>query len=110
MGVKKEFVSLERFKLVRGNQITLWEDIGKPSIEISLSKFIPYRNTWECNGRWCTGLTPIKFIEWFSLVASIMYINLNVRMDTFVWGLNKNGSFTVGSMSKHQINNSIRVT
>ena len=52
----------------------------------------------------------INLIEWHSLVASIMHVTLNKMLDRFVWGLHKNGSFSMNSINKLLISNCMKVT
>ena len=51
-----------------------------------------------------------KLLEWQSLVAGVVFINLNKDSDTFIWNLNNNGLFSVTSMYKYLVNNGIKVT
>ena len=55
-------------------------------------------------------LVGTKLTEWHSLVASIVHVMLNNMPDRFVWGLHKNGSFSVNSMYKFLISNGLKVT
>ena len=50
-------------------------------------------------------LVGAKLTEWHSLVASIVHVMLNNMPDRFVWGLHKNGSFSVNSMYKFLVSN-----
>ena len=50
-----------------------------------------------------------KLHEWHDLVAKLMFVNVEEGNDTFVWGLNKSGSFSVKSMYNSLINNGIVV-
>jgi len=55
-------------------------------------------------------LVGINLIEWHSLVTNIMHVTLNKMLDMFVWGLHKNGSFSVNSINKLLISNCMKVT
>jgi len=54
-------------------------------------------------------LVGTKLTEWHSLVASIVHVTLNNMPDMFVWGLHKNGSFSVNSMYKFLVSNGLKV-
>ncbi|WVZ50186.1 hypothetical protein U9M48_001463, partial [Paspalum notatum var. saurae] len=56
------------------------------------------------------GLVGNKLQEWHNLVANLMFVNLEEGNDTFVWGLDKSGSFSVKSMYNSLINNGIVVS
>ena len=55
-------------------------------------------------------LVGTKLTEWHSLVASIVHVTLNNMLNRFVWGLHKNGFFSVNSMYKFLASNGLKVT
>ena len=55
-------------------------------------------------------LVENKLLEWQSLVAGVVFINLNKDSDTFIWNLNNNGLFSIKSMYKYLVNNGINIT
>ncbi|WVZ51061.1 LOW QUALITY PROTEIN: hypothetical protein U9M48_002247 [Paspalum notatum var. saurae] len=51
-----------------------------------------------------------KLLEWHTMVASLVHINLNGDTDVFIWGLHKHGSFSVKSMYLHLVNSGVKVS
>ena len=70
------------YNVVRKKQATVAEVLQTAPLNVSFRR----------------ALVGTKLTERHSLVASIMHVTLNSMLDRFVWGLHKNGSFSVNFM------------
>ncbi|WVZ91890.1 hypothetical protein U9M48_038003 [Paspalum notatum var. saurae] len=118
MKVKDLFLNLGRFKLVSGNQLRFQEDkwLGNHAFKhvypnlfnIVRKKHATVAEVFRSsplNISFKRALVGNKLHEWHNLVANLLSVNLEEGNDTFVWGLHKSGSFSVGSMYNSLINN-----
>ena len=82
------------FNIVRKKQATVADVLNSTPLNVSFKR----------------ALVVNKLLEWQSLVARVVFINLNEGRDIFIWNLNNNGLFSVTSMYKYLVNNGIKVT
>jgi len=106
LGVKDIFLSLGKFKLDNGTQIRFWEDkwLGSQALKIQYPNLFnivwkkqatvaDVLNSTPLNVSFRRALVGNKLLEWQSLVARVVFINLNEGRDIFIWNLNNNGLF-----------------
>ncbi|WVZ66965.1 hypothetical protein U9M48_016115 [Paspalum notatum var. saurae] len=122
MGIKDQFLELGTFKLNSGTQIRFWEDVW---LENQSLKYL-YPNLFNIvrkkhamvaeilstnpiNVSFRRALVGDKLLEWRTLVARLVYINLNEDNDVFIWGLQKYGSFSIKSMYLHLVNTGVKI-
>ncbi|WVZ84990.1 hypothetical protein U9M48_031955 [Paspalum notatum var. saurae] len=112
-----------RFKLVSRNQLRFWEDItlGNQALKIKYPDLFNIARKKHAFVAEVLSSSPLnisfrkvlvgnKLYEWHSLVASLAHVNLEDGTNIFIWGLHKQGSFTVKSMYRALINNGINVS
>ena len=55
-------------------------------------------NSSTLNVSFRRSLVGNRLTDWHNIVASVAFTNLNEGLDSFVWGLKKDGIFAVKSM------------
>jgi len=123
MSVKDQFINLGWFRLNNGTQIMFWKDkwMGHQAFKTRYPNLYNMVRKMQAtvaevlqsdrlNVSFRRALVGTKLTEWHSLVASIVHVTLNNMPNMFVWGLHKNGSFSVNSMYKFFVSSGLKVT
>ena len=66
-------------------------------------------NSSTLNVSFRRSLVGNRLTDWHNIVASVAFTNLNEGLDSFVWGLQKDGIFAVKSMYSYLVNNGVKV-
>jgi hypothetical protein len=113
MKVKNSFLSLGHFKLNNGMNIGFWEDMWLGNFTLqqqypSLYTITCWKNvsvasifgTIPINISFRRGLVGNNLTLWHRLVARMAHSRLNDEKDKFIWDLLQNDLFSVNSMYK----------
>ncbi|WVZ62463.1 hypothetical protein U9M48_012212 [Paspalum notatum var. saurae] len=118
MGIKDQFLDLGTFKLNSGTQIRFWEDVwlGNQSLKYFYPNLFNIVRKKHATMTEVLSTNPLnralvgdKLLEWRTLVARLVHINLNEDNDVFIWGLQKHGSFSVKFMYLHLVNIGVKI-
>ena len=66
-------------------------------------------NSSTLNVSFRRSLVGNRLTDWHNIVASVAFTNLNEGLDSFVWGLKKDGIFAAKSMYSYLVNNGVKV-
>ncbi|WVZ49016.1 LOW QUALITY PROTEIN: hypothetical protein U9M48_000398 [Paspalum notatum var. saurae] len=119
MGVKEQFLDLGKFILLSGNQIRFWDDkwLGNHKLSLqypNLFNIVRHKHTTVAEVLNATPLNvsfrrSLEGIKNGTILWRVSNINTSKSLDCFVWGLHKNGSFTMKLMYKFIVNNGVNV-